>query len=397
MPTIFEAITAADGARRAERQDARQARLADLAIRKQDLAETQYTQQRMSEQDALKASTIGGFVGMLPQIPTEQRREALATFLESAEGRGIRFDADDLQGFNETLLPILDDDARLISYARGLGQEVEMPEGPSYNNPMAAVDPTTGEEVFIQAGSDGSVRSVEGFRPRPRSPATQVNVNTGEGGFKVPNGYMLKDPNDPSQGVTPIPGGPQDEMSVGDAGKAQMLRSAQSVLPQIDERLFNKDGSINRYNIANATAGTPLTEGRELDRFYEVGIQAITRLETGAAMPPSDIQNTRARFQPSPLDSDTTIKAKRALYGDFLSGALDLIDPSNRLDRDGNPIPKLNEDAFNNELAVREMVIEGGGGYSPRLSRMITAQEIAEAAANKGISVEEARKLLGIN
>lgn len=186
MPTIFEAITAADGARRAERQDARQGRLADLAIRKQDLAETQYTQQRISEQDQLKASTIGGFVGMLPQIPKQQRREALATFLESAEGRGIQFDADDLQGFNETLLPILGDDARLISYARGLGQEIGMPEGPSYNNPMAAVDGATGEEVFIQLGSDGSVRPVEGFRPRPRD--GMVTRVTGPDGTVIETG-----------------------------------------------------------------------------------------------------------------------------------------------------------------------------------------------------------------
>lgn len=167
MPTIFEAITAADGARRAERQDARQGRLADLAVRKQDLAETQFAQQRMSEQDALKASTIGGFVGMLPQIPAPQRREALATFLESAEGRGIRFDADDLQGFNETLLPILDDDARLISYARGLGQDVGMPETPQLSNfrdvdlptggsERRAYDPATRSEVVVPGSQVGA-------------------------------------------------------------------------------------------------------------------------------------------------------------------------------------------------------------------------------------------------
>jgi len=186
---------------------------------------------------------------------------------------------------------------------------------------------------FMQAKSQGLIdpdMSYQSFvEMKKQSP---VNVNFGDGSFKVSEGFMLKDPADPSKGVTPIPGGPKDALAGENAGKTQMLRSAAEQLPLIKSLIFNADGTPNYTNIGYASANVPKTEGRKLRAAMEVGIQAITRLETGAAMAPSEVENTRKRFQPSVLDTDEIVKLKFEMFNDFITGAIKLIDPSGRFD-----------------------------------------------------------------
>lgn len=167
-------------------------------------------------------------------------------------------------------------------------------------------------------------------------PNSSVSVNTGDNSFKVPAGFMLNDPQNPSKGVTPIPGGPQDEQNVGDAGKTQMLRVAKSAYNSVKDLVYDDDGGVDRKNLFTANAingGVPFTEGQELSARMEFGIQAITRLETGAAMPPQEIQNTVQRFMPKSTDSDKVIDLKLKMYDEFISGSLKLVDPSGRFEK----------------------------------------------------------------
>lgn len=156
--------------------------------------------------------------------------------------------------------------------------------------------------------------------------------------FKVPTGYRLISAQNPGLGVEPIPGGPADKSTAEQASKIQMLRSAKDGFDQVKGLLFNPDGSINRKNITNADipvigGSVPWTDGRRLRTGLEYGIQAITRAETGAAMPQTEIDNTRSRFMPSSLDDDRTIRMKVEMFEKFVNGSLKLISPSGKFDQ----------------------------------------------------------------
>ncbi len=160
-----------------------------------------------------------------------------------------------------------------------------------------------------------------------------IKIDLGEGlDFKVPPGFMLLDKNDPTKGVTPIPGGPKDSLTSENAAKAVMLQTAQKGAIGIRKLVFNADGTLDRTNLFNAAFNTPGTEGRKIRNRMEFGIQAITRLETGAAMPKEEVENTRTRFMPTLLDSVEIATLKLQLFDEFLAGTLKLIDPSGRFD-----------------------------------------------------------------
>ena len=185
------------------------------------------------------------------------------------------------------------------------------------------------------AGDSRRVQILDNAISKATTASKGINVNIGgEPAFKVPTGFMLKDATNPALGVTPIPGGPKDKESGESAGKIQMLRTAETALEGASNLVFNEDGSPNWKNIAMAGSNVPKTEGRELRNQMEFGIQAITRLETGAAMPESEVNNTRERFQPSVFDSPETIKLKMEMFNDFITGTIKLFDPSGRLDDD---------------------------------------------------------------
>lgn len=160
-----------------------------------------------------------------------------------------------------------------------------------------------------------------------------VKIDLSEGlDFKIPTGFMLLDKNNPAAGVTPIPGGPKDNVNASEAAKTQMLTTAKKAFLGVRDAVFDKDGSLNRINIFNAGFNTPFTDGRKLRNQMEFGIQAITRAETGAAMPPGEVENTRTRFMPQLGDTVEIVNTKLDMYESFINGSLKLLDPSGRFD-----------------------------------------------------------------
>ena len=174
-----------------------------------------------------------------------------------------------------------------------------------------------------------------------RGPLVQVG---GEPTFKVPANYMLKDPNDPSKGVVPIPGGPGEKRSGESAGKEAMIDVSRKSLPQVVNAIFKGGdivkGDINRdvlFQKGAVQAGFPgrlAPKGQKLAQSMELGIQAITRLETGANMPPEEIENTRARFEPGYLDSDDVVRQKVIAYDLFMKNAKRYLDPNGKVNVD---------------------------------------------------------------
>lgn len=175
-----------------------------------------------------------------------------------------------------------------------------------------------------------------------------VQVNTGD--MKAPNGYLWNDPGNPQAGVSPIPGGPATTVTPEQAAKTQSMEVALAQLPRVKELVYTKDGKVDRTNIFNAEFQTPWSEGRDLWTAQEYGIQAITRGETGAAMPPEELENTRKRFAPKPLDSDELIAAKLRMYEEFVTGALDLY----KRGRQGGKLPMLDLDKVDQVLKEYE-------------------------------------------
>jgi len=195
-------------------------------------------------------------------------------------------------------------------------------------------------------------------------PRVKIDINKeNEGLFKTPKNYMLLDQDDPTKGVTPIPGGPADSLKGELAGKTAMLRTSQTAAKGIRALVFDKEGNVDRINLINAAMNTPFTKGRELRTKMEFGIQAITRLETGAAMPPSEVENTRTRFMPRVGDSKKVINIKLKMFDEFVNGTLKLIDPTGR---------------FNAERFQAELESRSGGESGKNTSEMTDEQLLSD-------------------
>lgn len=234
---------------------------------------------------------------------------------------------------------------------------------------------TTLEKNLDAAGITDPAERKEIIVKSITKPGVKIDINEGLSGFKVPKGFMFdKDETGKIIGIKPIPGGKADRLGAGDAAKVQMLRTAQKAAKGIRELIFDKFDKkgvgieLDRMNLFNAEFNTAFSDGRKLRNKMEFGIQGITRFETGAAMPPAEVDNTRIRFTPNIFDTPEIARLKLEMFDDFMSGTLQLIDPSGRFneDRFGNPVKptfdksgnavelgEFNESKFDAELQRR--------------------------------------------
>lgn len=207
-----------------------------------------------------------------------------------------------------------------------------------------------GAEVFADKGLRKQLE--EGLRSAPtlaslESDFERLGVQVAQAGeFKVPSGFRLKDKDKPEKGIEVIPGKEdRTTLTPEQAGRMTQILTARKAFDDVRDLLFDKDGSLNQLNILNANLNTPKSEGRKLRVGLEQVIQAITRIETGAAMPPEEVRNTRKRFMPTPLDDQETVELKLELIDAFMNGSVKLVDPNGT----------LNMEAFDNELAARKV------------------------------------------
>lgn len=133
----------------------------------------------------------------------------------------------------------------------------------------------------------------------------------------------------------------RDNLSVETGGRLSMLNTALNQLPNVSANIMDEGGKIDQGVIKEMFAlNFPFVGGfsapfvsdkaKAAHAALETGMQAITRTETGAAMPESEIDNTRKRFMPSPFESPKTQEQKLLAYIYFLKNATDLLDPQNR-------------------------------------------------------------------
>jgi len=148
----------------------------------------------------------------------------------------------------------------------------------------------------------------------------------------IPIGYRPSVEGDPMSPLVPIDKHPENLIAPEEAAKIEMFRIAKMQMNNLEDRLFNKDGTINRKNILTAQEwslfgvgseyGLPWTAGREMGHAFQLGLQASNRAETGAAITPQEIQIKKATMFPSPADTDASIREKYKAYKSYILGVM---------------------------------------------------------------------------
>jgi hypothetical protein len=130
------------------------------------------------------------------------------------------------------------------------------------------------------------------------------------------------------------------------AGKTAMINTAIQYADVVTRNLIDeKTGEVNEtvvndmfikdflQDLPLGTVGDVISNammtprGQAVANAFEYGIQGITRIETGAAMPQEELGNTRSRFIPRPFEDPAVTKQKIAAYNYFLKNAKNLIKP----------------------------------------------------------------------
>jgi len=139
----------------------------------------------------------------------------------------------------------------------------------------------------------------------------------------------------------------RNTMAEGGAGKLGMLEDANNSIDEIMQNMYFEDGEVDPRvvqdmflkdtasswfgGVGGSAANYAMSPaGQLVSNSFERGIQAITRIETGAAMPDTELQNTKRRFQPQPGEGAEVIKQKFKAYQHFIKNAKKYLSPIRR-------------------------------------------------------------------
>ena len=203
-------------------------------------------------------------------------------------------------------------------------------------NPKAQNEKRTSDMIEFAAMypdlKPGSPEFREAFKAHKlmKAPRTEVNIDNRP---KPPSGFEWTED---GSGLRPIPGGPADNMTPDQAGRAAMVEDMGRNLETLAETLIQEDGSIDRAAVAQMHV--PFTEGVGQGRLARVAllntIETRLRLETGAAAPDTEVQRLFKRFEPKLVDSDEVIKYKIETMNGFLRDVRKFMRPDKGLDFD---------------------------------------------------------------
>lgn len=126
-------------------------------------------------------------------------------------------------------------------------------------------------------------------------------------GFKVPGGYRLKDPTNPSLGVEPIPGGPAEEMPGELAARVGMAKSFIARAPDLRRKI--QDGQVTGW-WDQAVAEGGYGEKGQIYQDLQSGTDALMRLMTGAGMNETEARQYASRYLPSARDTAWSAASK---------------------------------------------------------------------------------------
>jgi hypothetical protein len=200
----------------------------------------------------------------------------------------------------ESLINALPEDRRVI------GNALDDKDLPEYL--MKTLTPMSEEDKL----------SLENKRLQNRKLQKEINqVGTAVGnGEKAPAGYRFTQTGD----LEAIAGGPATKQSAESAGKIALIKQGLADVESFETQIKNKDGTFNRAKIAGLRVyGRP--NARDEYSKLNNSLNARLRLESGAAVPESEVARAFETFAPNPLDSDATIESKLKRQKEFFSGA----------------------------------------------------------------------------
>jgi hypothetical protein len=266
---------------------------------------------------------LNSSLAALSNTPPEMRPAAYQRTYTQLQNAGV-----DLSGVPNTYSPEVDGIINQAYQTSGMAtQQLEMDvKRAQINNYQAqaqkALNPelTTGNTVTVQDPNDPSKtivvpmgQAVNDKMQVVKTGGTTVNVG-GENPYKLETGFMLVDPKDPSKGVKAIPGGSQDKQTVEAAGKVAGLIASVPDLQSANSILM-ENGKPNYAEIAKAQAalgveGVPWSKGRDARQAMQRVITNKLRVESGAAVPDTEVERYMDMFMPKPWDSPQAIKGK---------------------------------------------------------------------------------------
>jgi hypothetical protein len=114
-------------------------------------------------------------------------------------------------------------------------------------------------------------------------------------------------------------------MTPENAAKTELLNQGMADMAELKEMIFKPDGSVDRDVVLGMSvpgfAGAPGTDSRIAYSLIYNAVEAKLRAESGAAVPETEVKRMAARFIPSPLDNDETIRSKVRRMEAFLRGS----------------------------------------------------------------------------
>lgn len=172
----------------------------------------------------------------------------------------------------------------LADYEKMKAINVNVPAAETYGAMTTAIDPVTGQPIYVRGGSRGSIQRVEGFTPPPKAP-TQEQVVAGTYANKIQDAENVLG----KFGA----GSPYKPPSVKEQFKAD--------IPLIGNQLI--DEPTQTYKVA--------------ERAF---IEAWLRKTSGAVISPSEFEQARKQYIPQPNDSDAVLEQKRQARQRVLQG-----------------------------------------------------------------------------
>lgn len=175
------------------------------------------------------------------------------------------------------------------------------PSDPEYLRRKAAAVAQTEAPTGFERDPNGGLRPIAG------GPADPAYLRQKGDRQNAPSGYLWNDPNDPSKGLTAIPGGPGEKVDAEVAGRLGLARSFLGQLPEIKRRVA-EGGITGPIDAGQAYFG--MGSPGEIRRQMDSGAEALLRMLTGAGMNKEEAAQYVRRYQFSPTDKAETVLSK---------------------------------------------------------------------------------------
>ena len=202
----------------------------------------------------------------------------------------------------------------IISQAREVESVAkERYEAPKYQAELQNLKARTGSEYMSQKKTAADIYKTGLESEKLSKEISTFGLNNGE---KPPLGYRFaKDGN-----LEAIPGGPAAKQSAESAGKVALIKQGAQDITRFSDLISDGKGGFNRSKILALNAPGKIGARTEYSTLFNA-INSRLRLESGAAVPETEVKRAMTIFAPSAMDSDETIRSKMQRMEEFFASA----------------------------------------------------------------------------